>query len=258
MATGRGGDEATDPGPSPHLRRGAVRRTLRLLLGGARFELSVLILLLLGAASAWGFVAVADEVLEGEIHAWDERILLAMRSASDPADPLGPHWLEELMRDVTGFGGVAAVTGLTLLVAGFLLLDGRRALALLVVLAVASGVLVSSLLKLGFERPRPDLVPHGSYVSTSSFPSGHSMMAAIAYLTLGALLARAEARKRLKVFVLAAAFLLTTAVGVSRVYLGVHWPSDVLAGWAAGSFWAAVCWLVAWRLQVLGAAEPEQ
>jgi len=245
-------------GEPPDAGQGAVRRMQRVLQGRARFELRVLILLLLGAAAAWSFMEVADEVLEGEAHAWDVRILMAMRSAKDHTDPLGPEWLEELMRDVTGFGGVAAIAGLTLLVTGFLVLDGRRAIALLVVLSVGSGILLSSVLKLGFERPRPDLVPHGSYVATSSFPSGHSMMSAIAYLTLGALLARTLARRRLKVYVLAAAVALTTGVGLSRVYLGVHWPSDVLAGWAAGAFWAALCWLVAWRLQVLGAAEPER
>jgi undecaprenyl-diphosphatase len=100
-----------------------------------------------------------------------------------------------------------------------------------------------------FLRPRPDLVAHYSIVHTSSFPSGHSMMAAIAYLTAGALIARAEPKRRVKTFVMTLAVLLTVLTGISRVYLGVHWPSDVVAGWLAGAGWAAVCWSLAGFLQ---------
>jgi undecaprenyl-diphosphatase len=237
--------------------RASVRRTLRLLFGdSARFELFALVSLLLCALGAWAFVEVADEVLEGETHAWDRWILQALRTPGDAADPLGPEWLEEAMRDITALGGLAVVAGLTLLVTGFLLLDGRRSMALTVLLAVSSGVAASLVLKASFGRPRPDLVPHQAYVATSSFPSGHSMVSAVAYLTLGGLLARTFARRRLKVYVLGAAVLLAALIGTSRVYLGVHWPSDVLAGWAAGAFWASLCWFIAWRLQLFGGAEP--
>ena len=109
------------------------------------------------------------------------------------------------------------------------------------VIAIASGIALSFALKAGFDRPRPDLVPHGSVVYTTSFPSGHSMLAATVYPTLGALLARLQPEKRLKAYVLLA-ILVTIAVGVSRVYLGVHWPTDVLAGWAAGATWATISW----------------
>jgi undecaprenyl-diphosphatase len=117
---------------------------------------------------------------------------------------------------------------------------------------------VSTVLKAAFERPRPDLVPHGSYVSTASFPSGHSMMAAVVYLTLGALLARVEPDRRVKVFILTAAVLLALLVGVSRVYLGVHWPTDVLAGWTVGAGWALLFWLVARALQRRGSVETDK
>jgi undecaprenyl-diphosphatase len=238
--------------------RSALRRAWRLLAADwTRLEVAALVLLLACAGAAWAFVELADEMLEGDTDTWDRKILLAMRAAEDADDPIGPVWFEEMVRDVTAFGGYAAMLGLTALVAGFLWLDGRRSMALLIALAVASGVGLSTLLKHGFERPRPDLVPHMMPVSTPSFPSGHSMVSAVAYLTLGAMLARTQARKRLKVYVLASAFLLTAAIGTSRVYLGVHWPSDVLAGWAAGACWALACWLAAWRLQVISAAEPE-
>ena len=90
-----------------------------------------------------------------------------------------------------------------------------------------------------------------------SFPSVHSLMSAVVYLTLGALLARMVARRRLKFYVLTLAVTLTGLVGISRVYLGVHYPSDVLAGWCVGLSWASLCWLVGRKLQRQGAIERE-
>jgi undecaprenyl-diphosphatase len=223
----------------------------------ARRELAVLIALVLAASAVWAFAELAGQVLEGETHAFDERILLALRSASDHADPLGPDWVEESMRDVTALGSTGVLTFVTLAVAGFLVLQRKAHAALFVVLAVGGGMLLSTLLKMGFDRPRPDLVPHGAVVYTTSFPSGHSMMAAVAYLTLGALLARVQPRRRLKLYLLGLAILLTVAVGVSRVYLGVHWPTDVLAGWALGAAWALLCWAGALWLQRRGRVESE-
>jgi undecaprenyl-diphosphatase len=149
------------------------------------------------------------------------------------------------------------LTFVTLAVAGFLILQRKAHAALFVALAVGGGMLLSTLLKMGFDRPRPDLVPHGAVVYSASFPSGHSMMAAVAYLTLGALLARVQPRRRLKLYLLGLAILLTVAVGVSRVYLGVHWPTDVLAGWALGAAWALLCWAGALWLQRRGQVESE-
>lgn len=124
-------------------------------------------------------------------------------------------------------------------------------------IAVAGGLLVSSALKSGFDRPRPDLVPHGAYVYTTSFPSGHAMMSAVTFLTLGSVLARSQRRRRLKVYLILLALMITLGVGVSRVYLGVHWPTDVLAGWTVGASWALLCWLTARWLQRRGAVENE-
>lgn len=123
--------------------------------------------------------------------------------------------------------------------------------------AIIGGVVVSTLLKSLFDRPRPDLVPHLSHVYTSSFPSGHSMLSAIVYLTLGSLLAAVMPSRKLKVYVLAVAIIVTVVVGASRVYLGVHYPTDVLAGWLAGLVWALLCWLIARWLQRRGKVEPE-
>jgi undecaprenyl-diphosphatase len=217
-------------------------------------EPKLLALILTIAACAWIFVALADEVAEGETNAIDERLLLALRSAADPTDPLGPGWLEELMRDITAFGSIGILAAITVAAAGYLLMLGKRRSSLLVLVAVGGGQLFSSLFKQGFDRPRPDLVPHEAIVYTASFPSGHAMMSAVTYLTLAALLARVQPTRALKLYVLTLAVILTVAVGVSRVYLGVHWPSDVLAGWTAGAAWALGCWLAAGWLEGSGQA----
>ncbi len=207
------------------------------------------------ALAIWAFIEVADEVVEGESRATDSRVLLALRNSNDLSDPIGPLWVEELGRDFTALGGVGVLTLLTLSVAGYLWLIGKVRAMLLVLGAIGSGLLVSTLLKQGFDRPRPDLVPHDSLVYTASFPSGHSMMSAITYLTLAALLARVLPNRATKVYFLGLAVLVTIGVGVSRVYLGVHWPSDVLAGWAVGASWAMLFWLIARGLQRRGQVE---
>jgi undecaprenyl-diphosphatase len=228
----------------------------RVLIWIGRHERGTIVSLLLVCGGVWVFAELADEVVEGETDGLDRRILLALRTPGDLTDPLGPRWLEELMRDFTALGGVGIVTTLTLVALGFLLLEGKFRVLGLLTAAVLGGILLSSVLKWSFDRPRPDLVPHGSYVYTSSFPSGHSMMAAATYLTIGALLARVHTGFATKAYFLVTATLLTAAVGVSRVYLGVHWPTDVLAGWTVGGCWALLCWTVARQLQRRGRIEP--
>lgn len=232
--------------------RDRVRR-----VGGA-VEPRVLGVVLVIAAAIWLFADLASEVGEGETRAFDTRILLALRNPADHADPLGPPWVEELARDVTAFGSVGILTAITLAAAGYLWLSGHvRSMALLLV-SVCGGQLLSFLFKAGFDRPRPDLVPHGTVTYTASFPSGHAMMAAVTYLTLAAMLARVQPRRALKVYVMVLAVILTVAVGLSRLYLGVHWPTDVLAGWTAGAAWALLVWTVAGQLARRGAVEPER
>jgi undecaprenyl-diphosphatase len=170
---------------------------------------------------------------------------------------VGPRWLTEAGRDFTALGGVAVLVLMTAGVAGYLLLNGKIGTMWFVLIATMGGMGVGWLLKAVFQRPRPSAAPHSSYVFTSSFPSGHSLMSAVVYLTLGVLLARSVAQRRLKFYFLLLAVLLTGLVGASRVYLGVHYPTDVLAGWTAGLVWATLCWLVARLLQRHGAIEKE-
>ncbi|GJE71340.1 phosphatase PAP2 family protein [Methylorubrum podarium] len=218
-------------------------------------EVGPLVSLLLVSTLGYGFFALAREVGEGSTAALDRKILLALRNPADLSDPLGPAWLEEAMRDITGWGSVVTIVFLTAAAVIYLALAGRQRVAVFVLAAVGGGEAVSTVLKLFYHRPRPDLVPHGMEVFTASFPSGHAMMSAIAYLTLATLLARVERRRSVKALLLALGIVMTVMVGISRVYLGVHWPSDVLAGWCVGAAWAALCWFVALQLQRRGEVE---
>ncbi len=207
-------------------------------------EHSVLIAMALIVLAVWAFGELAGEVVEGDTSAFDKAVLLSMRTPGALSDPIGPGWFEEMMRDFTAFGGVAMLVLLTLGIVIYLLLRRQRFLASFIFITIGGGNLLGILLKGLFERPRPDLVPHGSIVSLSSFPSGHAMLSAITYLTLGALLAHIQPESLLKRYIMGIAILITVLVGVSRVYLGVHWPTDVLAGWAVGASWALLSLLI--------------
>ncbi len=227
------------------------------LVRAGLLEAAVLVSLLIIGGSVWGFMELTTMVMEGGRPKFDETLLLALREPGRPTVPLGPVWLPQVMLDLTALGGAAVLTLLSLSVTGFLLLEGKGRIALLVVASVAGGLLISSVLKRGFQRPRPEIVPHLTHETTTSFPSGHSMLSAVTYLTLGTLLARHYRDHRLKIFFLSAAAIIAFLVGLSRIYLGVHYPSDVLAGWCAGTAWALFCDLVACWLQRRGKVEPE-
>ena len=229
-------------------------RTLRLHRVDNRILLSFLAL----AAATFAFVKLSSEVMEGDTLAFDRWLLRALRSAADPAVPMGPGWVQDSLLDITALGGVAVLTIITFFAVGYLLAVRKAAMAAFLAGAIAGGAIVSNLLKWGYARDRPDLVAHLVDVDTSSFPSGHAMNSAIIYLTLGALLARAEKDWWVRVYLLTVAIAVTLAVGFSRVYLGVHWPSDVVAGWCVGGAWAILCSLVARALQRRQAIEPPQ
>jgi undecaprenyl-diphosphatase len=211
----------------------------------------VLAALLVVVGGTWGFVALADKVTEGETQRFDNRIIQWCNRHP------GPLWLQDAGRDLTALGGVTVLALVTLAVANFLLISRKRGAAVLVVAAIVGGLVISSVIKHYVSRDRPPQQFRQAYVYTKSFPSGHSMLSAVTYLTLGALLAQVTKGKWLKLYIISVAVILTGLVGVSRVYLRVHWPTDVLAGWTAGLVWAILCQLVARWLQRRGAVEPE-
>lgn len=201
-----------------------------------------------GLLVVFGFVLAS--VVGGDAANIDAGILQALRVPGDPDLPRGPDWLRAMFSEITHLGGTVALTLITVYAVGLLVSERKYRAALLVTISVSGGTLISSLLKLGIDRPRPALVPHLVEVTSPSFPSGHAMLSAVVYLTLGALLARFEfVRHASRIYVIVAAVLLTLLIGFSRVYLGVHWPSDVMAGWCLGATWAIVCLLVARRLE---------
>jgi undecaprenyl-diphosphatase len=185
-------------------------------------------------------------------------ILYALREDGDPGNPFGPLWMEEAFRDITALGSGAVLVLVILAVSGFLILRGQyHGLALLLAASIGGSLLTTSL-KGVFERPRPEFAAHLLENLSYSFPSGHSLMAAVVYLAIGALLARMVRPRGHKIYILMVAMALSGLVGVSRVYLGVHYPTDVAAGWTIGLAWAVLCWLVAAVLQAFGKVEKER
>ncbi|QND69165.1 phosphatase PAP2 family protein (plasmid) [Mesorhizobium loti] len=229
---------------------------LRLILAHpSASEIWPIAALFLAGCLILGFGLLAEEVLEGDTSKFDMTVLMALRSGGNPADPIGPAWLEEAGRDVTALGSFTFLGFVFAATVGYLLLIRKRALALLMSVAVLGGVAISTFLKMGFDRPRPD-IPHAARVFTASFPSGHATLSTIVFLTLGALLTGVNADRRVKFYFVALAVFLTVMVGLSRVYLGVHYPTDVFAGWSVGAAWAILCWSGAHWLQQRGALEP--
>lgn len=203
--------------------------------------------LISNSALAWllfAFGVIAQNVVAGRSFAFDQRIILALRDPGNPSAPIGPAWLQEAARDLTSLGSVVVLIIITLTFSGYLLLARKYAAAWLMIVAVLGGIALNDFLKLTFGRPRPDLVYQAVRVFTSSFPSEHAELSAIAYLTIAALLAQNQSSFKTGLYFIVLAAVLTTLIGVSRVYLGVHYPTDVLGGWCVGAAWALGCWLL--------------
>jgi len=208
-----------------------------------RFEARVLIGLMLAAGALWAFLEIGGEIAEGETQAIDRRLILLLREPGDLNDLIGSRNIEEAVRDVTALGGTTLVVVVTVVAVLAFAFHKRRTHALVMGGAVLAAWASSQATKALYGRPRPDLVPHEAYVYSGSFPSGHSTMSTAAFLTLAMLVASLEPRRRTKALAYGLAGSVVVGVGFSRVYLGVHWPTDVLAGWCLGSAWALVGWL---------------
>ena len=223
-----------------------------------RNELKVLLIGLGLSAALFLFIKLAGEVMEGETQAFDVKIVRALRDAADPAKPIGPAWMAGALLDVTALGSPVVLGLIVLIMTGYLLLEARYLTAAMVLATSISGEVLNELLKLLFERPRPSVVPHLRDVVTASFPSGHAMESAVIYLTLGALLMRVVEGRLTKIYCMAAAIFLTFIVGASRVFLGVHYPTDVLGGWMLGFLWAALTFQATRRFERALDREREQ
>ncbi len=224
--------------------RGLAAQPLRLWAFLRRFEARVLVGLLMAAAALWAFLTLGGEMAEGETDALDRSLMLMLRNPADLSDPIGSSHVEEVMRDITALGGTTVITLVSVVAALAFAFHQRYRHAAVMGGAVLLAWISSDLGKALYGRSRPELVPHGVTVYSASFPSGHSTLAAATFLTLAMLVASLETRRRTKALCYVLAAVLLVAVGVSRVYLGVHWPSDVLAGWSLGAAWALAAWLV--------------
>jgi len=232
-----------------HLKRFAPRDRdeLTLLLGA----LGILVLVV-------AFFYLAGEVLEGSTQQFDERILRSLRRPDNLAIPRGPKWLELAAFDITALGGPTVLGLVVLATTGYLLLQGLARTALFIFVASVGGWIINGFLKEWFQRPRPEVVPHLRDVMSQSFPSGHALTSAVVYLTLGALLMRVSERSVTKFYCLAVAMVATVLIGLSRLYLGVHYPTDVLAGWMIGLCWALVCWTIERAIERRAGLKREQ
>jgi undecaprenyl-diphosphatase len=210
-----------------------------------RHELTWLLVGLAGCVLLLVFLVLAGKVMEGDTLAFDTKILRAFRQTTDPAKPIGPAWIEPALLDLTALGGPTVLGLLVISVTGFLALQRRYRTALFIFITASTGMVVGYGMKALFLRPRPTVVPQLRPVTETSFPSGHAMQSAIVFLTLGALLMRIADGRVTKLYCFVMAMLLSFLVGVSRVYLGVHYPTDVLGGWIVGMLWASICWLAA-------------
>ena len=190
----------------------------------------------IGALALLG-LAVASLMADGGSLAFDRSLMLALRTPGAPDDPLGPRWFEDVMRDMTALGGIGVVIGASLMFAGYLALERRLVDIAVLATSIVGAQLVSGVIKHLVQRPRPDLVSHEAAIYSASFPSGHTLMATVVYITFALLLAADFSDRRVREYLLASAWLVAFAVGASRIYLGVHWPSDVLAGWSLGALW---------------------
>lgn len=216
----------------------------------ARTEIAAVVALLVLALGALSFIEVADDMREADGQAFDQAVLHAVRPyAEDPGRPWGPWWLHEAAADITSLGGISVLTLFALFALGFLLIQGKRLSALLLVFGLASGVALSEGLKALFERERPPLAFQAVETLNASFPSGHALLSTVFYLTLGVMLTRAFPKKRLKAYVLGVGVLIALLIGLTRIYLGAHWASDVFAGWSVGAAWAMVLWLIAYAIE---------
>ncbi len=191
------------------------------------------------------FIATALAVSNGMTAAIDRSLMLELREPANRSDPIGPSWFEEAAAEFTTLGGYTVIATFAIVAALGLVIVGQWRATVFLGASLISGVGVSTLAKQLFERSRPNLVDHLDTVTTWSFPSAHALFGMLAWLTMATVLARFVRNNKFRAYIVSVAATIGLLIGLSRIYLGVHWPSDVLAGWALGIAWAGTCWLTA-------------
>lgn len=220
-----------------------------LLHGFSKTEIKVLLWVFIVVIGTLVFIMIANEVSERETRLFDLMILKSFRNPANLHQTLGPEWLELAMRDITSLGGGTVIVIITISVIGYLILQKNYYAMWLILAATVGGAIIGLGLKELIGRERPPIIFHLVYVNSLSFPSGHSMMSAVVYLTQASLLSRIQKKRSIRIYIITIALLLTFLIGISRIYLGVHYPTDVLAGWSIGLAWAFLCWFIAWYIQ---------
>lgn len=188
--------------------------------------------LLLAALALWLFAALADEILDKESFTFDKQILLTLRELHTPL-------LDKVMLGFTYMGQPVVLLAICVVLGIVLLSLGERSQATILVIAAAGAAVLNNLLKYIFGRARPLLWERVVDVGQYSFPSGHAMISMVVYGIIGYLLSSKFPQWRL--LIISLTLVLVTGIGLSRLYLGVHWPTDVVAGYAAGLVWLLTC-----------------
>lgn len=222
-----------------HLFWDALFKTLRFIQRRVNDVYAAIgIFIVLGAtvalAATWVFVRIAGEVREGETQAFDVAVLRFMEAQKT-------ELLDRVAIEITFLGTGVIVLTIVAISGMFLWLTKHKHSALLLMVSTAGGILLNGLLKAGFDRPRPQVFEWGQHTVSSSFPSGHAMSAAAVYMTVAYLAARLQRRRISRALTLLAAVIVIALIAASRLYLGVHYPTDVLAGVVIGIAWAALC-----------------
>ena len=201
------------------------------------------------------FGIVADEALEGDTVAFDTAVTALFRTDTNAV--IGPLWVQEAVRDFTSLGSFTILGLIVIATAVYLLMERKAGTAVFLVASVVAGTVISNVLKQTFNRPRPD-VDASLTVFTASFPSGHAALSAVVYLTLGALLSQSVRSPLIKGYFIGLALLMAFLVGVSRIYLGMHYPTDVIAGWSLGLSWAMICWAIKQAIEARRPSSSQQ
>lgn len=216
----------------------------------ARLEMGAVAVLLAGTLGLALFVTIAEGIVGGQQQRVDWAVLRWLRpNPALPSEPNGPWWLTEAAMDITALGGIAVLVIFAAMAVGFLLIRGKKLSALLTVVGLAGGVCLSEGLKAVFDRPRPPSEYQLVETLNASFPSGHALMATVFYLSVGVMLTRAFPMRQMRAYALFWAVVLVLLIGLTRIYLGAHWASDVIAGWGIGAFWAMLLWLFAYAIE---------